>query len=252
MARRLLLAVLGLTVVAVGGLFAYTELVRDDADPIGFREADDPTLPEAPADTTGSADAGSGDAEETPTTEVAATTATDTVDGTWLVTEGTEVGYFVLEDFAGGLTDSTALGSTPVVEGTLEIVGDQVIAASFTADLTQLTSDESRRDSRAQQVLQTDTYPTAQFTLTEPLTFGELPDPDQIVEASGTGELTVRDVARPVTVSVQAKLTAAGELEIVGAIPTRWSDYGVENPSNPFVSVRDEGEIQFRLVLMPG
>ncbi len=247
MLKRLLLALLGVVVLGVGAVVVYTELIRDDADPIGFREADDPTLRTEPGDTPSATDEPS-DA----TTTTASTDAVVAVDGTWTVTEGTEVGYFVLEDFAGGLSDSTALGSTPAVEGTLEIVGDRVTAATFSADLTQLTSDESRRDSRAQQVLQTDTFPSAVFTLTAPLAFGTPSEPEQIVSAEGTGDLTVRDVTMAVTVEVEAKLTAGGELEIVGAIPTTWSDYGVENPSNPFVTVRNDGEIQFRLVLTRG
>ena len=61
------------------------------------------------------------------------------------------------------------MGRTSTVEGTLTIHGTSLTAVKVTADLTQLESDDSRRDQRMQTIgLETNSFPTATFELTEP------------------------------------------------------------------------------------
>jgi hypothetical protein len=70
----------------------------------------------------------------------------------------------------------TAVGRTPKVTGSLTLAGSTVTAASITADLTVLVSDSAQRDDQLRrQAIQTDTFPTATFTLTQPIALGSLP-----------------------------------------------------------------------------
>lgn len=86
---------------------------------------------------------------------------------------------------------ATAVGRTPAVTGSIELSGTTLSAAAFEADLTQLASDESRRDRAIQRALETGTYPNATFTLAEPVDLGTLPAEGETVEVSAVGDLTV-------------------------------------------------------------
>ena len=103
--------------------------------------------------------------------------------GTWTVDptvgsfddfSGSFVGYRVQEELASvGATE--AVGRTPDVTGTLTVDGTSITAAEFTADLTTLQSDEGNRDRQlGRQGLETGTYPTATFTLTQPIELGSV------------------------------------------------------------------------------
>ena len=64
------------------------------------------------------------------------------------------------------------MGRTGDVTGDFTIEGTTVTEASFEVDLTTITTNESRRDGRVQDALETSRFPTATFTLTEPLDAG--------------------------------------------------------------------------------
>ena len=69
-----------------------------------------------------------------------------------------------------GIGGATAVGRTPDVTGSLTVDGTTLTSAEITADLTTLRSDESMRDGQlARQGIETATYPTAVFTLAEPI-----------------------------------------------------------------------------------
>ena len=133
--------------LAVGGPFAYINFVQGDApERLGVATA-----------TTG------------------ADTAADTgasLDGTWTVAGGSQAGYRVEEVLLGQNVE--AVGRTSAVTGELTVSGTEVQSGSFSVDLTQVTSDEDRRDDAFQgRIMETATYPTATFELTEPITLAE-------------------------------------------------------------------------------
>lgn len=61
---------------------------------------------------------------------------------------GSQVGYRVREVLFG--QGAEAVGRTQDVTGTITISGSSVTAGSFTADLTTVKSDKSRRDAQFQ------------------------------------------------------------------------------------------------------
>src|SRR5688572_1627644 len=69
------------------------------------------------------------------------------LEGTWtVVDDGTSfVGYRVQEELAG-IGATTAVGRTTAVAGSLTFDGEEITAVSIEADVSQLQSDQSRRD----------------------------------------------------------------------------------------------------------
>ena len=89
---------------------------------------------------------------------------------------GTFVGFRVHEQLSG-IGSTTAVGRTPMVTGTITIDGTKLSAADITADITALTTNNSRRDGPAPRALGTDQFPTATFVLTSPVDLGEAAPP---------------------------------------------------------------------------
>ena len=169
--------------------------------------------------------------------------------GTFRVADGSFAGYRVRETFASiGVTN--AVGRSRAVSGTVRGDGDRLTAAELTADLSRLRSDEEARDEALRtRGIETDRFPRARFELTELV--AAAPPVGRRASATARGRLTMHGVTRPITLELDAQ--RVGErLELVGDAPIRFADFDVEPPSVAgFVTVRDEGRLEFRLVLEP-
>ena len=64
------------------------------------------------------------------------------------------------------------------------------------------------------------------------------------------GELTLRGVTRPVTATVEARVSD-GRIGIVGSIPVVFTDFDIVDPSLPGIVVEPDGLVEFVLVLTP-
>jgi polyisoprenoid-binding protein YceI len=180
------------------------------------------------------------------------------LDGTWNVDptvgsfddfSGSFVGYRVEEELAN-IGAATAVGRTPDVTGSFTFDGTTVSAAEFTADLTTLQSDKSQRDGQLRrQALETNTYPTATFTLTQPIDLGSLPTDGQVVSATATGDLTIHGQTQSVQIPLEARLSG-DTVTVTGSIDIVFADYGISQP-NSFVvlSIADHGTMEFQLQL---
>jgi polyisoprenoid-binding protein YceI len=159
---------------------------------------------------------------------------------------GTFVGFRVREELAG-IGAATAVGRTPVVEGTLTIEGTTVTDVVIEADLSALTTDDRRRDSRVQSALGTAEHPIATFELTQPIALGDAVEAGGPVSVLATGELTVRGVSRPVTVALDAQVVGDAVV-VVGSTEIVFADFGVTVPSAPIVlSAEDRGQLELQL-----
>jgi polyisoprenoid-binding protein YceI len=88
------------------------------------------------------------------------------------------VGYRVREQFAFLSAPTDAVGRTSAITGQLTVDGLKVSAVDVTADLRQLKSDKSMRDERLHTMgIQSDRFPSAEFTLTDPIVFPARPRP---------------------------------------------------------------------------
>jgi polyisoprenoid-binding protein YceI len=177
-------------------------------------------------------------------------------DGEWAVNTGigrfsdftsSFVGYRVQEELAG-IGGQTAVGRTPQVSGSLTVRDRTVTAATISADLTALVSDDERRDGQLRrQALETNAFPTATFVLTEPIALpadGEDGSPQQ---GTATGELTLHGVTRTVEVPMEGRLDG-GVVVLTGSIDIEFADYGIQKPQAMIVlSVADHGTMEFQL-----
>jgi polyisoprenoid-binding protein YceI len=220
MARRLIFLAAFL-VLLVGGAFAVFALRGSDAPPPPTLSSREPT------------------ATATATAPPSATA--------WVVAAGEEtfVGYRVREEFASiGVAD--AVGRTGEVTGTAEVDDGQLTGAELEADMTTLQSDESRRDDALRtRGIETDSFPTAEFRLTEPV---DLTRRDQRVR----GELTLHGETQPIRVTVDAQRLGGDTIELAGSAPIAFADFRIEPPSVAgVVTVEDNGTLEFKLRLQP-
>jgi polyisoprenoid-binding protein YceI len=229
-------AVAAVAVAALGGAALYFSMASTDAP----AEA---TIDSALASI-------SGIQTETASQTATSGTSADSLAGTWVVAPGSEtfVGYRVQEELAGFGT-FTAVGRTQDVEATLTFDGSAITDVQVTADLTGLTSDNSMRDGQlGRQGLQTDTYPTATFVLTQAIELDGVPENGETVQATATGDLTLHGVTRSIEIPLQGQFTN-GYAVVVGSLDIDFADYGIEKPSSARVlGMEDHGVIELQLV----
>lgn len=165
---------------------------------------------------------------------------------------GTYAGYRIQEEIAD-IGGQTAVGRTADVTGGITIEGDQVTEATFEVDMTTLESDEQFRDGRLRDSgLETDTFPTSSFTLTEPIDLPEEATSGETLTYQATGELELHGVTQPITADLEAQL-CDGEMGILTAAPIVLADYDIEKPSSPVVlGIADEGEFELGVFLTQG
>lgn len=166
------------------------------------------------------------------------------LDGSWTVGDGSFAGYR-LDEVLGG-EDVTVTGRTEQVTGGLTVADGTLTEATVEVDVASIATDQQRRDDYFRgTAMQADTFPTATFTLTEPaeLTAGS-------TDAELTGELTIRDVTRTVTVDADVA-SGDGSVQVVGAVPVTFRDWGITPPDLGFVKVEETGTVEFDLVLTP-
>ncbi len=181
------------------------------------------------------------------------------LDGTWVVDtsrefdretgRGTFIGYRIAEELQG-VGATTAVGRSPSVEGEVVFAGLIVSSVVVKGDLTDLESDDGRRDARVRSQLGPDA--TATFELSRPIELPEVPPVSEVIELTAIGELTLFDVTREVEVALQAAVTETGLL-ITGSTLVALSDYDVEVPSAPIVlSASDDATLEWQLFLVKG
>ncbi len=173
------------------------------------------------------------------------TSSPGTTDGTWTVASGSQVGYRVDEVLFG--QNTTAVGRTSDITGSMTVDGTTIDTATFTVDMTAVASDEQRRDNQFHgRIMQTSTYPTATFELTEPITFEGVPSIGSTVTKTVTGELTLHGTTKTVNVELTGERTASG-VTVKGAVPIVFAEWAIPSPSFGPVTTEDNGILEFAL-----
>jgi polyisoprenoid-binding protein YceI len=184
------------------------------------------------------------------TTSTPVVPATGSLAGTWQVSQGSEAGYRVDEVLNG--QNTTAVGRTTAVTGDLTATSTTITRARITVDLTSVTSDQSRRDNQFQgRIMNTSQYPTATFTLTEPIDLGTLATKAGTRTVDVHGTLSMHGATKNVTVALTV-VRSGSTLSASGQVPVTFADYGIDNPSFGFVSTEDHGTIEILLHLTKG
>ncbi|NLU82441.1 YceI family protein [Rhodococcus sp. HNM0569] len=181
--------------------------------------------------------------------------ASGAVDGDWVVAAGsdpntTAAGYTVHEILNG--ESVTVVGSTHDVSGTATIENGALTAAEVTVQVATIATDSGRRDSQFRgNVMQTDTFPTATFTLDGPVDLSGVPDDGTVGTVTAPGTLALKDRTQHVDAQITV-LRSGDELIASGSVPTVWTDYGVQPPSLGFVTVDGNGSIDFLVTFARG
>ncbi len=170
--------------------------------------------------------------------------------GNWGVVQGSNsfVGYRVNETL-GGIGATTAVGRTQSVDGTLSYDGDTINSVDIKADLSTLASDKPQRDGQLKrQALETNTYPTATFALTSPISIDKVPADGQTLTKTVKGNLTLHGVTKPIEMDIQGVIQGS-QLVMVGSMDIQFADFNIEKPkSAAVVSIEDHGTMEMQLV----
>jgi polyisoprenoid-binding protein YceI len=230
MKKSLRYAIVALVIVGLGlvvGPWAYINLIKDDA----------PTALTIDDDSAGTIPAGSIDQDDI-----------GDPSGQWVVTAAGEsvVGYRVKEVLFGQSTEG--VGRTRAIEGQLTITNNQVTNVSFTVQMGTLTSDAANRDRQFNgRIMDTSTFPTSTFVLTQPIALPDNAVSGNIVNVIAQGDLTLRGTTRAVQFPLQAKVEGA-TFAVVGNIRIVFDEWGIPEPSLPGITVEPDGLLEFSLI----
>ena len=254
---RLTIAVLALAALAVGGAWIYATFINDAAEEFEVADlnerldasAEQPS--EEPRNTSPDVTTQDNTTEADATQTDEATQSDDVTEvngGTqfWITTEGSEVGYRVSEVLFG--IDTEGVGRTEDVTGSVTLVETTMTEAEFTVDVASMKSDDGRRDGQFRgRIMETQTFPTASFTLTSPIDLGVTATEGATLDTTISGELTMHGVTNPVSFEIVAKIEG-NRLGVIGTIPVTFVDYDIVDPSITGITVKPEGVIEFVLV----
>jgi polyisoprenoid-binding protein YceI len=181
-----------------------------------------------------------------PTTAAAATP--QGIEGAWKATSQSIVGYRVKEILAGQSTEG--VGRTNSVTGSLQIQGTTATAAEFSVDMRTFKSDDGRRDGQFNsRIMSTSQFPTATLKLVEPIAFGKVPDNLEVLKVKAKVDLTLRGVKKTVSIDLNARRSGAN-IDVQGAIPIVFADYGIPDPSNFLAQTENHGILELVLVFV--
>jgi len=242
MARVMLAGTASIVLAVIAAAAGWWVLMRADAQ----LATESPEIPAALLNATATPSAEA--------TEAAATTevSTDSVLTFAVNSDLSEAAYFVNEELATLGVPSTAKGTTNQVSGTLYVTADGSLAADaasqFVVDLTGLTSDESKRDERVQETLETSQYPTATFTATGVTGYDAgLPEgEEQVLQL--TGILDLHGVQKEVTWEVKA-VRQENVISALATVTVAFADFDMTAPTfAQIVSIDDKATLQVQLI----
>jgi len=195
-------------------------------------------------------------------TGLARTATTSTTPGGALaftiIPSQSEASYFADEKLASLPLPSTAKGTTGDISGTFYLTPDGLALdhsqpSTFTVNLKTLTSDKEMRDRRVQTLaLETDTYPTATFTITSVSGYDATKPAGDEQDLKLTGTMDLHGVQKELTWDVKARR----EGDVITALATvefTYADFNIPvlNIAG-FVSVQDSVTLQVQVVAQAG
>jgi polyisoprenoid-binding protein YceI len=184
----------------------------------------------------------------------AAAPPTGDLAGTWAVADGSIAGYRVREKLAQLPAPSDAVGRTGAITGQVTIDDEDGAYsagnANFTVDVSQLKSDQDKRDNRIRSIgLETDKFPQATFAVAGPISIPADAVNGKTVTVPVEGDLTLHGQTKKVSIPLQVRRDGA-QIRLVANYQFGWADFGMEAPSvPPFVSVTGNPTLEFDLHL---
>jgi polyisoprenoid-binding protein YceI len=155
------------------------------------------------------------------------------------------------ESAQSSAADEVLRGSPYTVVGTTDQVAGQFAfdaADPTTAQIgtilidarTLATDDQSRTRALGNAILDTNEYEYIVFTPTEITGLPESVTAGQPFTFQATGDLTITDTTRPVTLDISVTPTSDGSVDGTATATIGYADWGVSIPSLPFVASVDQ------------
>ncbi|MFZ9174977.1 MAG: YceI family protein [Ilumatobacteraceae bacterium] len=224
--RKIVAGVIVIALGVVGGPWVYINLIKDDAPDALTLEASSTTVAVA--------------------TDITEAPSTSDVEGEWVATSESVVGYRVKEILFGQSTEG--VGRTNAVTGSLVIADSTVTSATFSVDMGTLTSDSDRRDRQVSgRILDVASFPTATFELTEPIVLTPAALDGAELSVTSAGTLTLRGVTKQVSIPLVAKLVD-GKVSVNGSLEIVFAEWSIPDPSISAIVVEDRGLLEFLIV----
>ncbi|MEY4183897.1 MAG: hypothetical protein RIS07_300 [Actinomycetota bacterium] len=224
--RKIVAGVIVIALGVVGGPWVYINLIKDDAPDALTLEASSTTVAVA--------------------TDITEAPSTSDVEGEWVATSESVVGYRVKEILFGQSTEG--VGRTNAVTGSLVIADSTVNSATFSVDMGTLTSDSDRRDRQVSgRILDVASFPTATFELTEPIVLTPAALDGAELSVTSAGTLTLRGVTKQVSIPLVAKLVD-GKVSVNGSLEIVFAEWSIPDPSISAIVVEDRGLLEFLIV----
>jgi len=186
----------------------------------------------------------------------------DGIEGAWVIDNtigdftfesatGSFVGFRIDETFTT-IGKTTAVGRTSDVTGSILIEATTLVAAEIVANLSNIVTEDRRRDNAARGALNTDEFPNATFTLNAPIDLGPTAAEENPVSVTALGELTISGVTNSIEFAIEAQLVR-GIVIVVGSADVAFlTDYGLTVPSVPIIlGVENHGIVEFQLLFVP-
>ncbi|OLT50676.1 hypothetical protein BJF89_09550 [Corynebacterium sp. CNJ-954] len=177
--------------------------------------------------------------------------ATVGVDGHWDVVSGagensSEAGYTFNEVLPG--QEKSTSGRTSSVSGSLVVTDGILEEGKVTVDVDSIESDIEKRDIHVRDnILHTDQYPEATFTISDPVDLSSLPEDGSVDTVTVNGELTMHGKTNDVTAELTVLRT--GENVIVeGQVPVEREAFGIVSPEFVASQIAEEGTVDLLLV----
>jgi len=169
-----------------------------------------------------------------------------------------EARYRVREQLANRDLPNDAIGRTNAISGSVTIKADGTIdtaSSQFTVDVSNLQSDASMRDNFVKRnVLQTSQFPNVTFVHTQVSGLAWPLPQSGPVTFQLTGDLTIRDVTKPVTWEVTGEIQDSQTGQATGAAVTSFTfaDFNLTQPRVPSVlSIADTITLEVDITLRP-
>jgi len=258
---KILFWVVAVGVVALVAVVAWYLITREDAPEAVDLQATVERLTSTttiPAQAAAATDAATSNEDQPVATAAESPNASGDLTGVWQVQVADDPGDlqdqptvsfagFRVDEVLSTIGEFTAVGRTADVSGSIELNDAELLTAEVTVTMGALRTDNSFRDGRIYDALNTSEFPTATFALTSPVQLPSGLNDGAVFSGVAEGDLTIKGITNRASFSIEAQLIG-DRILAVGSSEVTFSDYGVTAPTAPIVvSVEDQGIMEFQL-----
>jgi polyisoprenoid-binding protein YceI len=160
--------------------------------------------------------------------------------------------YSVHEKFLDKNLPNVAVGKTTALQGALVLADGKLQPSTVTVDVSTLKSDSDKRDGRVKkQALETDKFPTAEFTITGVDGVQAFPE-GQEVSLKLAGKLKIHGVEKPWTWDAKG-LMQGGTFKLTATTSFKMSEFGITPPNIiNLIAVDDSAQLDVAIVAKKG